>query len=608
MSSQGKSVRIAGGSAFWGDSSESLRSLVEGQNLDYLMLEYLAEITMALLAGARAKSAEAGYVPDFISAMDVHLDALHRQGIKVVTNAGGNNAAACGHALAALATKKGIALKIAVVEGDDLTDRAEELRGKGIGDWRTSEALPANVLSINAYLGASPIAAALGAGADVVITGRGVDSALALGPLMHEFGWRADDYDLLAAGSVCGHLIECGPQMTGGNFTDWESVPGWDDMGYPIAECYADGTFVVSKPAGTGGLVSPATVGEQLLYEIDDPSAYLLPDVAVDLRQVELEQVGENRVRVTGALGRAPTPTYKATVTFAAGYRCIAVLMIGGIDAARKARRTADALLERARRMFRGRNLGDFDEVDVEVLGSEATYGPMARAGATREVMLKIGVKHQDRAALQMFAKEVAPSSISMAPGITGFYAGRPTVTPVLRTISALVPKADAPVTVTIDERRIALEQPDPAPAASAAIEVPRFASPQMQGEVVRVPLVALAYARSGDKGDDALIAVLARKPEYLPYISHTLTDAFVADHFAHLVKGKVSRYEVPGVNALIFQLRNSLGGGGITSIRIDPQGKALGQMMLAATIEVPLSFAREHRLPSNEDAKEALL
>ncbi len=594
-----KTIRIGGGAAFWGDSNAALKQLIVGPKLDYLMLEYLAEITMALLARTRQKSEEAGYVPDFVSAVGAHLQEIKAQGIKVITNAGGMNPAACARALRKVAEEKGISLRIAIVEGDDLVVRADEFRNKGIGDWRTNAPLPPadKLLSMNAYLGATPIADALAAGAEVVITGRSVDSALVLGPLMREFDWKAGDFDLLAAGSLCGHLIECGPQMTGGNFTDWDTISGWDNIGYPIADCSADGTFVVTKPEGTGGLVSPQTVGEQLLYEIDDPASYLLPDVIVDLRSVTLTQAGADRVLVQGVRGRPPTDVYKTTVTCAGGYRSTAVFMIGGIDATAKARKTAEAIVAKCRWLFRETNIADFDEVSIEVLGSESIYGAHGRAGATREVMVKIAVKHASKGALELFTKEIAPASIGMAPGITGFYAGRPTVTPVIAGSSVLIPKSDVPVRVALDDREIFFG-PVPSTAPSAkALALPVIVESDPGKDSVTVPLVAIAHARSGDKGDDGLIAVLARKPEYLPYIARAVSAATVAEQFKHFLRGNVVRHDVPGTHAFIFELRNALGGGGLASLRIDPQGKTFGQILLEAPVAVPEALAARDKL-----------
>src|SRR4051812_31882198 len=296
-------VRLGCWAAFWGDTTEAVDQLLDGAELDYLISDYLSEITMALLARARSKDPSAGYVPDAIRVIAPRLKDIHARGIKVVTNAGALNPEAAAQAFRDAAQEAGVPLRVAAVTGDDLLPQLERLHAAGAKDMFTGEPLPAKPMTINAYLGARPIAAALAAGADIVVTGRSVDSASTLGPLLHEFGWADTDYDLLSAGTLAGHVVECGPQCTGGNFTDWDTVPGWSDMGFPIAECHPDGTAVITKPAGSGGLVSTATVSEQILYEIGDPGAYVMPDVLCDWRQVHLEQVGEHRVRVSGAKG-----------------------------------------------------------------------------------------------------------------------------------------------------------------------------------------------------------------------------------------------------------------------------------------------------------------
>ena len=299
-----KIIRVGGASGFWGDSSVACAQLVRRGQVDYLVFDYLAELTMSILSVARAKSPDAGYATDFVDvAMKSVIRDIAAKGIKVVSNAGGVNPAGCAAALAKLAEEAGVKLKIAIVEGDDVLPRIAELRAAGVREMYAGAELPQKILSANAYLGAIPIARALAAGADVVITGRCVDSAVALGPLLYEFGWREDDYGLLAAGSLAGHIIECGCQATGGLFTDWESVPRWEDIGYPIVECVADGSFVVSKAPGTGGLVSRAVVAEQMLYEMGDPGAYVLPDVVCDFTGVQVEETGPDRVRVSGARG-----------------------------------------------------------------------------------------------------------------------------------------------------------------------------------------------------------------------------------------------------------------------------------------------------------------
>ncbi|MEC9264909.1 MAG: acyclic terpene utilization AtuA family protein [Pseudomonadota bacterium] len=586
----GRTVRIGCASGFWGDTPEAVGQLVTKGDIDYLVFDYLAEITMSLLARARAKSPEAGYAPDFVQALAPFLPELKRKGIKVVANAGGVNPRGCREALARVAEAAGIDISIGVVLGDDLLGRADEIRARGATEMFSGAPFPAKPMSMNAYLGARPIAAALDAGADIVVTGRCADSAVALGPLMHEFGWGDEDWDRLSQGSLAGHLIECGPQGTGGNFTDWREVPGWDDMGMPIVEVSEDGSFIMTKTPDTGGLVVPASVGEQMLYEIGDPQRYVLPDVICDWSQVTLEQVGPDRVMVKGARGLGRTDSYKVSATHADGWRAITTLTLAAIDAPAKAERVAEAILTRCRRIFRGRNLGDFRQVSVEVLGAEAAYGANARA-QTREVVLKIGVTHDDRDALNIFAGEIAPMAVSSAQGLTGFFAGRPKVQPVVRLFSFLQDKADTPVAVEVDGKDV------PVTIAAEAVRLDASSAAAVEGReagpgAVTVRLVELAWGRSGDKGDIANIGILARKPEYLPYIRSALTEETVKDYFAHLCNGPVERFDLPGIHALNFLLHDSLGGGGIASVRIDPQGKGFAQMLLDIEIPVPADMA----------------
>ncbi len=583
-------VRIGCGAGFWGDSAEGPAQLVRLGDIDYLVMDYLAEITMSLLARMKAKRPTAGYATDFVEAvMQPLLPELAAKGIKVVTNAGGVNAPACKAALEAAIEAAGLTLQVAAVSGDDLLDRADELRAAGVRELGSGTPLPAAPLSINAYLGAAPIAAALAAGADIVVTGRCVDSALALGPLMHEFGWQADDYDRLAAGSLVGHLIECGAQVTGGLFTDWREVAGWDDMGFPIAECHADGSCIITKPAGTGGLVSTASVAEQLVYEVGDPTRYLLPDVTCDFSRVALEQVGTDRVVVRGARGLPPTTQYKTSVTYQDGYRATATMMIGGREARAKAEHVAASILKRTRRIFGERGLGAYREVSVEVLGSEATYGPHARQRETREVILKLAVAHPEEAALELFAREIFPAATAMAQGLTGFAGGRPSVQPIVRLYSCLVDKAGVPVTVEAAGRVFEVPAPLPAPTdAATPLDAEALPATTAGAGAIEVPLIRLAHGRSGDKGDSANIGVLARDKALVPLLRAQLTAEAVAAYFAHLADGPVTRYEWPGVDGFNFVLEKALGGGGTGSLRHDPQGKAYAQLLLDFPVRVP--------------------
>lgn len=594
-----RKLRIGCASGFWGDTPEAIGQLVSKGEIDYLVFDYLAEVTMSLMARARAKTPESGYAPDFVKALVPWLPAIKRQGIKVVANAGGVNPRGCRDALAKAAAEAGLDLSVGVVLGDDLLPRADEIRKSGQTEMFSGVEFPDDIWSMNAYLGARPIATALDAGADIVITGRCADSAVALGPLMHEFGWGDDDWDKLSQGSLAGHLIECGPQGTGGNFTDWRDVPGWDDMGMPIVEVSEDGSFVMTKTPDTGGLVVPGSVGEQMLYEIGDPRAYLLPDVICDWSGVTLEQVGRDRVLVKGGRGLGRTNSYKVSATHADGWRAVSTLTLAAIDAPAKAERVAEAILTRCRRIFRDRNMGDFRQVSVEVLGAESTYGANARA-QTREVVLKIGAVHDDRAALNIFAGEIAPMAISTAQGLTGFFAGRPKVQPVVRLFSFLHSKAETPVAVEVDGKDV------PVTVATTTVQLDPPAAPPADcrapgSDAVKVRLVDLAWGRSGDKGDIANIGILARKPDYLPYIRSALSEEVVKDYFAHVCDGKVERFELPGSHSLNFLLHESLGGGGIASVRIDPQGKGFAQMLLDIEIPVPADLAARDGLTASD-------
>lgn len=593
MSETAKTIRIGGASGFWGDSSVGAPQLVRLGNVDYLVFDYLAELTMSILAAARLRKPELGYATDFVTVtMKSLLREIVDRGIRVVSNAGGMNPQGCADAIAALAAEQGLSVKIAVVEGDDVMPLLPSLKGEDVRDMQKGHPLPDKVLSANAYLGALPIKAALDQGAQIVVTGRCVDSAVTLGVLMHEFGWQPHEYDRLAQASLAGHVIECGCQATGGLHTDWDQVPDWANIGYPIVECSADGSFVVSKPPGTGGLVSTATVGEQVLYEIGDPGAYLLPDVTCDFTQVRLEPSGPDRVRVSGARGRAPGSGYKVCATFVDGYRCNAQLTIIGIDAVAKARRTGEALIERTRRLFAENGWADYTRTGIQVLGAESCYGPHAATQAAREVVLWVAVMHPEKAALELFAREVAAPGTSWSPGTTGV-GGRPSPAPSIRQCAFLIDKARVQPAVLIDGRRFAIDIPagaahDPAPAAgphAMPLDVPP--TRPATDDAIEVPLVRLAYGRSGDKGDISNIGLIARRPEFLPVLRAEVTPERVREWLGHLAQGRVTRYELPGFDAMNFVCESALDGGGMASLRNDALGKGMAQILLSMPVKV---------------------
>lgn len=599
-----KVVRIGGASGFWGDSSVGAPQLVKLGQLDYLVFDYLAELTMSVLAAARAKKPELGYATDFVTVtMKTILKDVVSQGLRVISNAGGVNPQACAQAIRELAAEQGVPIRIAVVLGDDVTPLLPQLRTEGVRSLDASAvdaALPDHVLTANAYLGALPVKRALDEGAQIVITGRCVDSAVTLGALMHEFGWTPTDHDLLAQGSLAGHVIECGCQATGGLHTDWESVPDWPHIGYPIIECHADGHFVATKPAGTGGLVNTAVISEQLMYEIGDPARYLLPDVVCDFTQVTLTQEGEHRVAVRGARGKPPGPAYKVSSTYIDGFRCNAQLTVVGTDAARKARRTGEAILARTRELFAPLGFGDYSRTHIEVLGSEAgNFGPHARGLDAREVVLRVAVMHPARAALDLFAREIAAAGTSWSPGTTGTD-GRPSPSPCIKQFAFLLDKGRLQPVVELEGQTFSVDVPTETMgldsgvtrAAAAAENSPGKSEPAMDSSAdpadIEIPLLQLAWARSGDKGNISNIGIIARRPEWLPLLRARLTEERMAQWLAHLVKGRVTRYAVPGIHALNFVCEQALDGGGMASLRNDSLGKGMAQIVL--TMPVPVS------------------
>jgi hypothetical protein len=576
--SASETVTVAGAAGAWGDSSLSTNQLLADGRPDYVVYEGLAEITMAILSRARAEDPSLGYARDLIDAIAANLSGFRKKGMRVITNAGGVNP----HAAAEVIRSAAPGARVAVVSGDDLMGRGEVLDAAG---------LSAHPLSANVYLGARPIAAALDAGAEVVVTGRVVDSALTLGPLIHEFGWGPDQFHRLSAGSLAGHLIECGPQATGGLLTDWEDTASWTNPGYPIVVVSPDGTFEITAPEGTDALVDIRTVSEQLLYEIGDPSRYLLPDVTCDWRDVTLKEVGANRVRVGGARGWPPPPTLKACAQIADGWRAQSLLFIGGRDAVAKARRVGADLLERGRRMLEAGGLGGFTATDVEVLGSEDTYGPHSRGDASREVVLKIAVHHESRDAVGAFLREVPSIGLSGPPGVAGGGSGLPRPMPLIRLECFPVDRHQVQPRVELDGSVVPSQEEDVltgAPPTGRVISVEEY-----HGPTVMVPLITIAHGRSGDKGADVNIGIRARHPRFYQAILRELTAEKVSGHLAHLRARSVERFELPGIHAVNFVLIGGLGAGGTASLRFDPQGKAVAQQLLAMEIALPADLMK---------------
>lgn len=450
-------IRIAAGQGFWGDWQEAPWRQVTGGPIDYLMMDYLAEVTMSIMQKQKSRDPSLGYAKDFVPLMERLLPELVQRRVKVTTNAGGVNPRACAEAVAQIGRRLGLAgkLRIGVVSGDDLLGRVDQLLADGhalanLDTGRPLRDVRDRLQSVNAYLGAAPIVEALGRGADIVITGRVTDTGLTLGPMMHEFGWAADAWDLLAAGTVAGHTIECGAQCSGGNcLVDWQRIPDLANVGYPIVEANADGTFEIRKHAGTGGRVSVAGVTEQLVYEMGDPRSYITPDCVADFTTIELRQSGKDRVRFSGIRGRPATDKLKVSAAYFYGYKAVGTLVYTWPDALQKAR-AADAVLRQ--------RLGDlglqFETILTEFVGVDATHGPLALRdrdfGDVPEVQLRIGVRAPQREPVERFTREIAPLILNGPPSVTGFAGGRPKPEEIVAYWPALLDKSEVQACVDL--------------------------------------------------------------------------------------------------------------------------------------------------------------
>lgn len=438
-------IRIASGQGFWGDLIDAPLNQAKQGDVDYIMMDYLAEVTMSIMQKQKLKDPKLGYARDIPPLMEKLLPLIKSKGIKVITNGGGVNPVACMEAVFDVAKKIGIRdLKIGVVLGDNIIDKIDEFLSKGIelknmDTGESASAIKDKVLSANVYFGAKPIVDCLKQGADIVITGRVTDTGLTLAPMIYEFDWDMNNFNLMAAGTVAGHILECGGQASGGNFLGkWQKIPNLANIGFPIAEAYPNGEFFITKHDNTGGLVSIETVSEQLVYEIGNPKDYITPDCVADFTSINLEDDGENMVKVFGIKGNPATEFYKVSMSYSDGYSAFGTLTYCWPDALEKAK-AADKILRK-----RLENLGlNFDEIRTEFQGYNACHGPLAKdIKDINEVVLRIGVRGKDKSAIERFGKEIAPLILTGPPGVTGFAGGRPKPSEVVAYWPALIPKS----------------------------------------------------------------------------------------------------------------------------------------------------------------------
>jgi hypothetical protein len=568
------SVSIACASGFWGDTPMAVPQILREPHLDYIVFDYLSEVTLTILAKIKKKDPEKGFIPDFLTdVITPHLETIHGRGIKLVCNAGALNPEAMKKEIEKIAASKNLDIKVSCVTGDDLLQSG--VLPATLEDQNGEEQETKSFISANVYLGALPVQKALANGAHIVITGRVVDTAVVIGPLLHEYPERAKDFDFLAQASLAGHIIECGTQCCGGNFTDWQKVPRNDEVGFPIVRFYPNGEFEVTKVLGTGGLVNKSSVSEQIVYEIGDPHRYILPDVVCDFSQVEVQEIASDIVRVTGARGLAPTSTYKVCATRMMGYKISATAFIGGHPAKQKAHSIAEAILTRCERWLKDHHQASYVETLIETLGSD------------EECLLRISAVHEKPDALEVLAQEMAPGALSLAPGMTNLLGGRASASPRIALITFL--HEESKVEVYVDGEKLILPpvpQTTPAMPAQTVTE-----APVLSGALIKVPLRRIAYARSGDKGDDVNIGVIARSENLYTVLRQVLTPETLSHFFKKDFDSServVHKWELPKLNALNFLLKNALGGGGAFSLRIDPQGKAYAQRLLELEVMVP--------------------
>ncbi|MFQ5740660.1 MAG: acyclic terpene utilization AtuA family protein [Acidobacteriota bacterium] len=589
--SEARRVRVGNAGGYWGDDLGALQRQLSLGELDYVTQDFLAEVTMSILQKQRARNPELGYAVDFLDQMRVCLPLLAEKGTRLISNAGGIHPRACALEVVKIAEQAGLGVRIAVVEGDDLMSRLAEMISRGIRfeNMETGQPLSSvqgRVESANAYLGAVPVMRALGEGAQIVITGRVTDTGIAAAAPALEFGWDDEDWDRLASAVVAGHILECGAQASGGNLTDWRQVPSFQEMGYPIAEFSPDGSFSITKPEGTGGVVNRKTVSAQLVYEMGNPRDYITPDVVADFSTIQLEDEGPDRVRISGVRGRPRTDQLKVSIAYHHGYKAHGTMIVSCPGAAEKCRSMAGTFWKRLAL--------DFEETRTELVGYNACHRLLARPVDPPEILLRLGVRDPDAGKVKEFSKLFTSLILNTVPGVA-IVGARPRVQDVVAYWPCLIPASEICPRVTILETGKTFRvpwsplrsKPKPPPPQESPLSSPTVAQPDPSpGRHVR--LVEICYARSGDKGDTCNIGVVARSPETYDWLCGKLTSETVKEHFKGICQGRVERFEVPNLLALNFLLHRCLGGGGTVSLRIDPQGKTLADALLMMEVEIP--------------------
>jgi hypothetical protein len=599
MSQPPKKISIGNAGGYWGDDPKALLRQIEGERLDYITMDFLAEITMSILQKQKNRDPAAGYARDFLGMLTDVLGRLIERKTCIITNAGGVNPEGCAEAILTLAKQMGLNINIGVVKGDDILSDIDRMRAQGheFQNMETGEdfaGVAAQIQAANIYFGAMPVVEVLKDKPDMVITGRVTDTGITLAPMIHTFGWKLDDWDKLASGIVAGHLLECGSQSTGGNFTDWKKIQHWDQMGYPIVDVSEDGSFVMTKHEKTGGMVTVDTCREQLFYEMGHPKVYLTPDVVADFSTINLKQVGEDKVQISGVKGFEPTPFYKVSMAYEDGLKAQGTILISGPEAASKAKLFADIFWRRCAEF-------DLIEQHTEYVGWNACHRSLGHEQDGNEIILKLSARGNDARSMRDFAKLVPSLILSGPPGVA-VLGGVPKVQDVISYWPALISKKAAhPIVKNIsndghskevqisslegnfeaDEKYDSVQE-----ATESSQSIEETLSSQFSPRAV--PLKAIALARSGDKGDTCNIGVMARSPQAFEFLREYLTAQRMKNLFQELCYGKVTRYELENLQGFNFLLESSLGGGGTKTLRSDAQGKTFGQALLRQSVEIP--------------------
>jgi len=593
-----KTLKIGNAGGYWGDDPTALERQVNGGVLDYITMDFLAEITMSIMQKQRSRDPQLGYARDFIPMLKSVLKKALEQKTTIITNAGGVNPESCAEVIMEMAKELNLSPKIAIVYGDDLMPNLTKLREQGceFENMETGQSykdVADGIQAANVYFGAAPVVAALKSNPDIVITGRVTDTGITVAPMIHEFGWDLDDWDKIASGIIAGHMMECGTQVSGGNFTDWEKIPSFHNVGFPIVEIEADGTFIITKHPNTGGLISTDTVREQVFYEMGNPKAYITPDVIADFSTIKLEQVAENRVQVFGIKGDQPTPFYKVSMAYSDGFKAVGSILICGPHARKKAEAFSGIFWKRIPK-------SNFLATETEYFGWDACQKSLGHHSDGNEILLRLGARSNDQQKLREFSKLIPSLILSGPPGVavTG---GVPRIQEVVSYWPALMDKTAVTPKIALYDSGLTGEkmihdtptgsfQPpdDPSIQTAKAATEPVKQALQEHSKEHAVPLMSICLGRSGDKGDTCNIGIMARSELAFNFLNEYLTAQRVKNMFQDLCYGTVTRYTLSGLSGFNFLLEEALGGGGTKTMRSDAQGKTFAQALLRQQVVIP--------------------